>query len=678
MILDLIVPKYNKRGKNLPKILTSSYQPKGKVKDRLEQIMLLFSRSRTLMDKPYEEFNNKSLINITNECKKLFNSWREPNSTDADDSWKSNAVRPIVRNRAISIAAHLASVIRGNIFAQNENQQSDKEAAIVMKNLVEWADEQSEYDKVYLYSVITALISPAVIVHREFSKVYRTIKDLNDDGSWKEKKILDELLSGFQDTIVPVEELFISNIYESDIQRQNYLIWRRVIDYETARQKYGDNKDFQNVKPGMQVVFDSETAAFYDLHDEELQDHLVEEVIYYDRFSDLQLTVVGGVLLDEPDSPLKRKDKLYPFAKTGYELINEGKFFYYFPLVRKMKDDAQIINDLYNIVIDVAKMQALPPTVVFGDEIINASVLAPGVTTILRGDTKMEKLDPTGNLNAVTATLDRVEASVSESSSDVLQSGQSIKGNQTAFEVSRLEANARTMLGLFGRMVGFFVKEMTALRVGDIIQFMTVGEINEIVGDDATLKYRSFLIPNQTEGGKSTTHRIEFGDFSDTLSSDENQRGMQIMAMEGGMKMEDMMSASSDQVKKAIQKGFNSDQRIFLANPALFRDLKYKVSITADMITPPSENLKKALNLELYDKAIANPLTDQETVTRDLLFGSYQQTRNDTDKYMKKMVAPMQPPIEGQQGSVLNKLFGNGQKKQLNQSADQLQAEAQV
>ena len=138
------------------------------------------------------------------------------------------------------------------------------------------------------------------------------------------------------------------------------------------------------------------------------------------------------------------------------------------------------------------------------------------------------------------------------------------------------------------------------------------------------------------------------------------------------------MSASSDQVKKAIQKGFNSDQRIFLANPALFRDLKYKVSITADMITPPSENLKKALNLELYDKAIANPLTDQETVTRDLLFGSYQQTRNDTDKYMKKMVAPMQPPIEGQQGSVLNKLFGNGQKKQLNQSADQLQAEAQV
>ena len=255
MILDLIVPKYNKRGKNLPKILTSSYQPKGKVKDRLEQIMLLFSRSRTLMDKPYEEFNNKSLINITNECKKLFNSWREPNSTDADDSWKSNAVRPIVRNRAISIAAHLASVIRGNIFAQNENQQSDKEAAIVMKNLVEWADEQSEYDKVYLHSVVTALISPAVIVHREFSKVYRTIKDLNDDGSWKEKKILDELLSGFQDTIVPVEELFISNIYESDIQRQNYLIWRRVIDYETARQKYGDNKYFQYVKTSIQLIF---------------------------------------------------------------------------------------------------------------------------------------------------------------------------------------------------------------------------------------------------------------------------------------------------------------------------------------------------------------------------------------------------------------------------------------
>lgn len=678
MILDVTIPKV---GKGIPNAPESAYQPSKETAERIKQILLLFARSRVIMNKPYEEFNNKSVIDLTNECKKLFNSWRETKSTDADDSWKSNAVRPIVRNRAISIAAHLANIIRGNVFAQNDNQESDKEAATVMKSLMEWADEQSDYDKTYIYSVIAALISPASIVHREYSEVYRTIKDLQEDGSWQKKEIKDEEYCGFRDTIVPVEELYIANIYEPDLQKQPYLLWRRVLDYETARQKYGDNKDFQYVKPGMQVVTEESAGTFYDLHDEELFDHLVEELIYFDRFSDLQLTLVGGVLLDDPESPLKRKDKMYPFAKTGYELINEGKFFYFFPLVRKMKDDAEIINSLYNLVIDVSKMQALPPTAVFGDEIINASVLAPGVTTVFAGESKIEKMDPSGNLTAAINTLDRVEASVSESSSDVLQSGQSNRGNQTAFEISRLEANAKTMLGLFGQMIGFFVKDLGKLRIGDIIQFMTVGEIDEIVGDDATLKYRSFLIPNQLEGGRSKSHKIQFGQH-DMLSQDENQRGMQMMALEGGMPMDQLANTPPDQMGDYIKKGFKSDQRIFLVNPSIFRDLKYKIIVEPDTVTPPSDNLKKALNLELYDRAIANPLADQEAVTRDLLFGSYSQTKSDTEKYMKQMQMPQMGQQLGQAGtqggSVLNKLFGNGGNQQLNQSADQLATQTQI
>jgi len=52
--------------------------------------------------------------------------------------------------------------------------------------------------------------------------------------------------------------------------------------------------------------------------------------------------------------------------------------------------------------------------------------------------------------------------------------------------------------------------------------------------------------------------------------------------------------------------------------------------------TPQSDNVKKALALELYDRAIANPLADQEAIFRDLLLGSYDSTRNDTDKYIKE------------------------------------------
>ena len=94
------------------------------------------------------------------------------------------------------------------------------------------------------------------------------------------------------------------------------------------------NQNFKDyVRPGLQVVFDEGTDLFYQQFDEELRKNLVEEVIYYDRTQDLQLIMVNGVLLTDPDHPNPRLDKRYPFIKGGYELIDEGKFFYYFSIV---------------------------------------------------------------------------------------------------------------------------------------------------------------------------------------------------------------------------------------------------------------------------------------------------------------------------------------------------------
>jgi hypothetical protein len=66
--------------------------------------------------------------------------------------------------------------------------------------------------------VIAALVNPAVIIHTEYAEVYRKIKEITSKDKWTEKEVLDELLSGFQDSIVPIDELFIGDIYEHDIQ----------------------------------------------------------------------------------------------------------------------------------------------------------------------------------------------------------------------------------------------------------------------------------------------------------------------------------------------------------------------------------------------------------------------------------------------------------------------------
>jgi hypothetical protein len=99
--------------------------------------------------------------------------------------------------------------------------------------------------------------------------------------------------------------------------------------------------------------------------------------------------------------------------------------------------------------------------------------------------------------------------------------------------------------------------------------------------------------------------------------------------------------------------GDESKVEIYKANPELFRNLKYVLQVTADVISPKSEDLERALNLEAFDRAIQLPFTNQEVLAKDLLFGSYDKTKRDVNRYIKQEGQPINPlekqmPIPGQ------------------------------
>ena len=101
-----------------------------------------------------------------------FNTY-QPNNGDAPEAdlinaWRTNAMRPVVRNKIISIAAHAtARLIFPKIFAYNNDSDHEADAAKVMEDLIEWSADQSNYQKSSLESIITALTSPASIVYTE-------------------------------------------------------------------------------------------------------------------------------------------------------------------------------------------------------------------------------------------------------------------------------------------------------------------------------------------------------------------------------------------------------------------------------------------------------------------------------------------------------------------------------
>ncbi len=607
----------------------SAYKLSDDEKPVYDSILQNFALGYVTMFKPRVEFNDLSVIARTNIDQMSFNVYQPNNGDgwegDEINSWKSQAVRPVVRNKCISIAAHAtARLIFPKVFSYDDNNDEDEKSALVMESLMEWSGDRSDYGHTSLYAVMTALTDPASIVMTEYAEIYRTVKrPTKTAGVYTEEVILDELLSGFQDSQIPVDELYIENFYEPDIQKQGWLIRSRTISYSLAEAKYHNNQKFRDyVKPGVQLVFCDDNSSFYQIYDSNMRQEDVQEITYWNRNSDLKITMVNGVMLSTYNCPNPRQDKLYPFTKFGYEMIN-NRCFYYKSLAFKLQQDANIINTLYPMIIDGTYLNVMPPMVAIGNEAIGSDVVVPGaVTTFSDPNSDLKPITTSMNLKTGLETLFKVEESINESSQDPIQQGQNQGGSQTAYQISKIEANAATILGLFVKSISSFVKQYGNLRKGDILQYLTIAEAAQVAGGD--LVYKTFLLPDKSaDGGK--TKKIQFDLNTPTsLTPDQHlEQSYSIMMAEGGPK---------------------SKVQLYKANPEAFRNRQYHLMVTPDVLNPRSEDLERAMNLEIYDRAIVNQTLDQEQVTKDFLLSTNPKSKRDPEKYINKQ-PPVQPAV---------------------------------
>lgn len=595
----------------------SSYNPTQEEKDVLMMIRDDFSDAYVSMYKPRREFNDISLIERISRDQLAWNTYQvndgDGYEEDISESWRSRAMRPVIRNKCISIAAHsTARLIFPKIFAYNQQSEEQKDASQVMRDLIEWSADQSNYKQTSLFSVISALVNPVSIVYTEYCEVYKSYKKEKVNGKWIWETKLDEEKSGFKDIVVPPDQLYIENFYEYNIQNQGFLIWRRVQSYDLIKQKYGDLENFKYVQKGVRVFYNDANQSFYDVYDSEIENRLCEEILYWNKSKDLFLKVVNGVLMCEADNPNPRIDKQYPFAKNIYEPIDERKFFYGKSLSFKLKQDADIVNTLYPMIIDGSYLSIMPPAVNYGDANIDNSVYVPASITSLGEGNRMEQLKPSPDLNAGLGVLNEVMESIGESSQSALKRPQET-GVPTAYEMALREKERQTLLGLFIDMIGNFVNDYNKLRISDILQYLTIAEVSKIT-DNAPLVYKTFLMPErQTEKG-SKTRRIDFdAEMKEMMTDKEYLKQSYDLLDEGGEETE-----------------------LVKANPILFRNLKYIVKVSPDVMNPISEELERAYGLELYDRAIRNPIVDQEKATRDFLLGVYPQSKENPEEYIRE------------------------------------------
>lgn len=608
----------------------SDYNPSEEAQKIQSLVLKHFILSTVNMYTPRVEFNDLSLVTRDQYDQMAFNTYQPNNGEawegDQQSAWRSRAIRPVIRNKCMSIAAHAtARLIFPKIFAYNDQSDGQQDAAHLMEDLMEWSADVSNYSYTSLMRVITAMASPISIGYTEYGEVMKNVKTEKVNGAWKMKSIRDESYPCFMDEVVPCTQLYIENVYEPDIQKQGFIIWRKVYAYSVSQTKYHDVENFKFVRPGVQTIYDDANRQFYYVYDPNMRQEDVEEITYWNKNLDLKIVMVNGVLMTDYDAPNPRNDKLYPFDKFGYEPIN-NRFFYYKSLSFKLQHDSEIVNTLYQMVIDGTYLSIFKPMVNVGGEIIGSDVIVPGaVTTLSDPNADLRAINVGSDLKSGLETLAVVEKSIDESSQEPLQNGEAGGGSQTAYEISKIEQNANTVLGLFLQMIAKHVKDYGKLRVGDIIQYLTLPDVAEISGNPE-LTYKTFFLKGKNKTGEKDK-KIEFtSDVPDEMTKDEH------------------LDASYD----VLQEQKDKNMTINKVHPQMFRELQYMVTISPDILNPRSEDLERAYALEDFDRMIAQPQVFDPAETGKLLLANNPTTKKDIEKYIAKQPQQGAIPQPGQ------------------------------
>lgn len=588
----------------------SSYSPSQEVKDLTLKVKEDYQVGFDILHRPFTEFNDMSLVDRMDVDQKAWNGYVQPKTDDPDEEWRWNGVTPITRNKVMLTLAHLvAGMMYPGVFAQNDQDEEDRTAAYIMRDLMEWNIRHSDYELSFLYGVLAMLVNPVAYLHVDYNEVYQSIKMRQADGSIARQQVIDEVLSGLQIHNVPADEILIANPYEYHLQRQRFAIRRKFNDYDEMEAKHGDHENWQYVTPGTKAFYNESDGMFYDQKDEN-SPTLCEEVIYYNRREDLEVPFVNGIYMGDADvgaNPMKHRDNKgrprIPYVKYGAEPIDEKRFYFYKSLVARLANRQEVADQQWRMAMDGTFLGVMSPLAVIGGGTTDSDLMFPGGVTNFPPNTKIERLADAGSVAVAWNALDKVEESMTESSQDPQRGGMDTPGAKTAHEADLIERNARINLGVVGRMIMKMVREVGDLMIDCILKYQTVGEMTETgPGGETAMKYKTFLLSDQEDTEKDVSKKIIFD--SDLI----------------GKRMTDAQTLDASYDVLEEQGGIDGETKISRVNPVLFSRMKFLTVIDPEAWIPKNTRVDQLWSLEIYDRAMADPFSDKEKVSRDFLY----------------------------------------------------------
>lgn len=557
-----------------------------------QDVMTDVITGRTVIQRQYNQFNNRGLYEAIDDWTTRWNGYISGYDL-VDDMDESQMFLNFTRNSIISWLSKTA-MQRPEVKITAVNKKTgvaDKKFADFLKDLNRYSNKAENGDARYLESEMERVIKGTVVIYEGYAKniqkVDVPVKFNAETGKIQTKKESRTMFEGCYQRTVPLEDFFIANPYQPDVQKQPFVIWRELTTKEEAAMDYGHYANFKYVKPGAYIFLGNPTTFYREqlVTNINLTTDQVEIIRYYNRSKNQHVVMLNGVILYNGAFPWK--DGMYPFAKNVFEPF-DNNFFWGAGLPNKIMGEQDLMNESWSTMTEKNRGSLRP----YGlssdlDDIIEDDVLR--VNKIRKvSDINKWKFDTLPGVSAgEVGMLQQTVSFARENSGYVSGSNNPMNGGKiTARQALLLAKEAQQMLVFSSSLAENLDRDRTKLRISHELQFCSIPKMEKITGlsgeEIQQLVYRDIRLDNtRLSDGKMGSKVMKLIDNSHVATPDMKQN------------LQDNLS-----VTEAMGEELGTPTEALAVSVDTFYDYNFEVEVVTNSSFQKNEILDQASRME--------------------------------------------------------------------------------
>lgn len=610
-----------------------SYSPTAHERGALNLLYDRLYRMQYVRNRRYRYFNDRGLLRYLDDSVKRWNGYIPPRDDLAMD-WQANYFNNFTRNVVIGFLSNVNAQSPGyRVRARDEENRPDAGRARVCEGFLKWGDQINNSWYQNLLIGLEAVTKGTAIVDVLPRRVKRKVKEitkydpLTGEVDWKEKEVV--LENDVFYSPVPLEEMYFGNVWQPEIQMQPDICRKYRVRYSEAEWSFSKYKNWKAVQPGaFFIVSGQEQIPYFKERDyADIDYDIVEIVDYQNRNADRRILAANGVILY--DGPIPFHHKMYSYAKCVFEPLAID-FFYGKSLPDKIASDQDIINILWNMMLDAGFLSVYKPILTDDPDADendgSGNILVPGLNKKVGDKDRYRVMNELTGPDASHFQLLQLALKFASDNSGPVAGGGRLSTPQggaiTANQALLAQEQARQVLGLNGRFIEKLHKDRAELMLRTQLQFYSLdARLMETKGKaDAAALFKGRVV------------RV-----NDAELSDGTRGTLQVSVLpERALPTQDEL----DLEREVLELGGERSE-IIAITPEYVRNIQFDVEIIPESTYQQSKSLERALGMEFVKGRLA--LFPQSSNMSEL--ARFWDELFDQDTERMSMVAPP-PPLE--------------------------------